>query len=436
MYADRMEGGARRPVKERLNNGNGVIGSTRQQQQRQITGKRSHIPVSKLWHPAMPIETATIIEPFSWKPHALMSQKALLEESFNHGELVPKKLGLDRSRQDDKWEHDLFDNDKPQITNCKVSAPDLRLKLQRKGLQLAAQSGKSSAPNMRDLHERLSGTMSPQLTNADQPKTKVVKSSSKSVGVEAPAVQIKRPADLTPKKSQKAGSSVDEFLRSLCLEKYLITFQAEEVDMTALNHMTDEDLKAMGIPMFIVACFFCRHKPPSVPVTIFSGNLTVRPVKGNLTQVSATIVAAGATMCHILGIGVLYLEMLTLPDSESLSIEEIAVQVSDFWLDEMKDDKLLVDNLQVSISEVPALDIPLMSLFLEFCMLVEFVSLEIISWNLSGLDDCRKRKRVREIISIASLTIVKLQETKLESFDALQDIRDLRFKDYGSSCLL
>lgn len=48
--------------------------------------------------------------------------------------------------------------------------------------------------------------------------------------------------------------------------------------------------------------------------------------------------------------------MLTLPDSESLSIEEIAVQVSDFWLDEMKDDKLLVDNLQVSISEVPALD--------------------------------------------------------------------------------
>ena len=89
--------------------------------------------------------------------------------------------------------------------DCKVSAPDLRLKLQRKGLQLAAQSGKSSAPNMRDLHERLSGTMSPQLTNADQPKTKVVKSSSKSVGVEAPAVQIKRPADLTPKKSQKVS---------------------------------------------------------------------------------------------------------------------------------------------------------------------------------------------------------------------------------------
>ncbi|KAG4940933.1 hypothetical protein JHK87_044804 [Glycine soja] len=326
MYADRMEGGARRPVKERLNNGNGVIGSTRQQQQRQITGKRS--------------------------------------------------------RQDDKWEHDLFDNDKPQITNCKVSAPDLRLKLQRKGLQLAAQSGKSSAPNMRDLHERLSGTMSPQLTNADQPKTKVVKSSSKSVGVEAPAVQIKRPADLTPKKSQKAGSSVDEFLRSLCLEKYLITFQAEEVDMTALNHMTDEDLKAMGIPM--LGSFEWR-----VTVTFLRVSLRI-------------------SSCFRIRLGIWLPYDLEHIDSESLSIEEIAVQVSDFWLDEMKDDKLLVDNLQVSISEVPALDIPLMSL---------------------------KRKRVREIISIASLTIVKLQETKLESFDALQDIRDLRFKDYGFSFL-
>ncbi|KAK7841884.1 phospholipase ddhd2 [Quercus suber] len=46
-----------------------------------------------------------------------------------------------------------------------------------------------------------------------------------------------------------AGTSVDDFLNSLGLEKYLITFQAEEVDMTALVHMTDDDLKALGIPM-------------------------------------------------------------------------------------------------------------------------------------------------------------------------------------------
>nr|XP_016502945.1 PREDICTED: uncharacterized protein LOC107821069 [Nicotiana tabacum] len=43
--------------------------------------------------------------------------------------------------------------------------------------------------------------------------------------------------------------SVDSFLQSLGLEKYTVTFQAEEVDMAALLHMTDEDFKAMGIPM-------------------------------------------------------------------------------------------------------------------------------------------------------------------------------------------
>ncbi|XP_061362730.1 uncharacterized protein LOC133306426 [Gastrolobium bilobum] len=192
MYADRVESGARRSVKERLN-GNGISDSTRQQ--RQITGKRH--------------------------------------------------------REDDKWEHDLFDDVERQISSHKVTAHDLRLKLQKKGLQPAAQSGKSSISNVRDLRERLSGTMIPQPKNYDPPTSKVVvKPNSKSIGIEAPAVQMKRPANPAAKKlSRKADPSVDEFLQSLGLEKYLITFQAEEVDMTALNHMTDEDLKAMGIPM-------------------------------------------------------------------------------------------------------------------------------------------------------------------------------------------
>ncbi|KAL1339312.1 hypothetical protein HN51_027472 [Arachis hypogaea] len=193
MYADRVDSGVRRSAKERLN-GNTVTDSSRPQ--RQITGKRQ--------------------------------------------------------RQDDKWEHDLFDDDDgSRITNRKVTSHDLRLKLQKKGLQPATQSGRSSAPNVRDLRERLSGTMTVQPKNIDPPKSKVVaKPSSKSVGVEAPAVQAKRPSNSVPKKlPQKADISVDDFLQSLGLEKYLITFQAEEVDMAALNHMTDEDLKAMGIPM-------------------------------------------------------------------------------------------------------------------------------------------------------------------------------------------
>lgn len=85
----------------------------------------------------------------------------------------------------------------------KVSAQDLRVKLQRKGLQPAAQSGKSSAPNTRDLRERLSGTMTPQPTNADPPKSKVVKPSTKNVDVETPTAQIKRPAEPAHKKSRK-----------------------------------------------------------------------------------------------------------------------------------------------------------------------------------------------------------------------------------------
>ncbi|KAG4393334.1 hypothetical protein GLYMA_03G064800v4 [Glycine max] len=243
MYADRVEGGARRPVKERLNDVNGVSGSTRPQQQRQITGKRS--------------------------------------------------------RQDDKWEHDLFDNDEPRITNRKVSAQDLRLKLQRKGLQPASQSGKSSAPNVLDLRERLSGTMAPQPTNYDLPKTKVIKPSSKSVGVEAPAVQIKRPADPAPKKSWKAGPSVDEFLRSLGLEKYLITFQAEEVDMTALNHMTDEDLKAMGIPMVRIEILleFCTFHVRLFPMAIFRSSIDTHVKYGNSCNLKCALSFHGPVIC-------------------------------------------------------------------------------------------------------------------------------------------
>lgn len=84
----------------------------------------------------------------------------------------------------------------------KVTGQDLRLKLQRKGLQPATQSGKSSVPNIRDLRERLSGTMNTQPKNSDPPKSKVVvKPSSKSASAEAPAV--KRAANPAPKKARK-----------------------------------------------------------------------------------------------------------------------------------------------------------------------------------------------------------------------------------------
>uniref|UniRef100_A0ACD5UCA1 Uncharacterized protein n=2 Tax=Avena sativa TaxID=4498 RepID=A0ACD5UCA1_AVESA len=43
--------------------------------------------------------------------------------------------------------------------------------------------------------------------------------------------------------------TVTGLLKSMGLEKYIVLFQGEEVDMTALSQMKDSDLKDMGVPM-------------------------------------------------------------------------------------------------------------------------------------------------------------------------------------------
>ncbi|KAJ8447929.1 hypothetical protein Cgig2_012064 [Carnegiea gigantea] len=129
-----------------------------------------------------------------------------------------------RQREDDKWKHHLYEDEQPQISR-KLGGGDLRLKLRRKSSQQDTNTG-----GARDLREKLSGIILSQHVKKDPQKPK--------------------PEPETVKPTRKsADASVDGFLQSLGLEKYLITFQAEEVDMTALEHMTDDDLKAMGIPM-------------------------------------------------------------------------------------------------------------------------------------------------------------------------------------------
>jgi hypothetical protein len=61
----------------------------------------------------------------------------------------------------------------------------------------------------------------------------------------------------------QTDSSLDRLLKSLDVEKYSINFQAEEVDMKALLHMNEEDMKSLGIPMVLYEfglelCFTCR----------------------------------------------------------------------------------------------------------------------------------------------------------------------------------
>ncbi|XP_068324413.1 uncharacterized protein [Pyrus communis] len=178
-----------------------------------------------------------------------LSAKDRLNGSFSYDSDRRRQIAGKRQRQDDKWEHDLYEDD-PQVSSRKVDARDLRLKLQRKVFK---NSGTRSFSGVRDLREKLSGTMNPQPMNTDPPKPKVeaAKPARRSIAFGTSAAESTKVANPAPRKkaSQKAGPSVDEFLTSLDLEKYSITFQAEEVDMTALVHMTDEDLKALGIPM-------------------------------------------------------------------------------------------------------------------------------------------------------------------------------------------
>ncbi|KAM6564891.1 hypothetical protein CsatB_024889 [Cannabis sativa] len=179
------------------------------------------------------------------------SIKDRLNGSFRDDSNRRRQFTGKRQRQDDKWEHDLYEDNEAQVSNRQIDSRDLRLKLQRKNQQ-ASVSGRGSHSGVRDLREKLSGSMHPQPVNYDphKPSLEAAKPTRRSVAI-AVAPENRKVANSAAKKKapQKASTSVDDFLHSLGLEKYSITFQAEEVDMTALTHMTDEDLKAIGIPM-------------------------------------------------------------------------------------------------------------------------------------------------------------------------------------------
>ncbi|GAB2214673.1 hypothetical protein Droror1_Dr00019033 [Drosera rotundifolia] len=153
-----------------------------------------------------------------------------------------------RQRQEEKWEHDLY-------KDRKLDARDLRLKLQRKVPTMKR--------GIRDLREKLSGSMHSQPMNVDapaptpapapkvKPEPETSRAARKSNITEPSAAESRKVTNSTVKKKaqQKVDVSVDGFLQSLGLEKYLIAFQAEEVDMATLQHLTEGDLKAIGIPM-------------------------------------------------------------------------------------------------------------------------------------------------------------------------------------------
>ncbi|KAG8387282.1 hypothetical protein BUALT_Bualt02G0005200 [Buddleja alternifolia] len=218
MYADQVEGQSNRSIKDRLD-GNSASDSGRR---RPIAGKRSQ--------------------------HLCFSSPGENEAPF----ILANSIFSCRQREDDKWEHDLFQDNESQVSNSRVGARDLRLKLQRKNIEHVRGSVSGGA---RDLREKLSGTFYSRPDESKpppmrtKPATEVSRPPWKSVTAEAPVTDRKVASSVSKKKVQQKVESVDNFLQSLDLEKYSITLQAEEVDMAALIHMSDEDLKALGIPM-------------------------------------------------------------------------------------------------------------------------------------------------------------------------------------------
>ncbi|KAF8107263.1 hypothetical protein N665_0124s0056 [Sinapis alba] len=145
--------------------------------------------------------------------------KNLLNGDFGR-QLTTRKR---RRQDDDKWEHDLFSDDKPPRLSSWICVRT----------------------------QKLSGTKNPQprsTSNLAKSIREVARPALRNASGEAKAASNKA----TKNNSQQANTSVDSFLESLGLDKYSTSFQVEEVDMDALMHMTDDDLKAQSCHMI---CF-------------------------------------------------------------------------------------------------------------------------------------------------------------------------------------
>ncbi|KAH7442005.1 hypothetical protein KP509_03G066400 [Ceratopteris richardii] len=151
-------------------------------------------------------------------------------------------------RQANRWE------DEQAIvasTNSPSNAPrqgqDLRHKLHQKHKQNQHISNASTIVG-NDLRARISGSI-PQ----DQGQRIVVHRHPPIPTKPLPLVgPLSPPNAITShvKPLQKVEQpTVGMLLQSLGLGKYSITFQAEEIDMTALRNMNDDDLKELGLPM-------------------------------------------------------------------------------------------------------------------------------------------------------------------------------------------
>ncbi|BBN04060.1 hypothetical protein MPTK1_3g01540 [Marchantia polymorpha subsp. ruderalis] len=174
-----------------------------------------------------------------------------------------------RLEEGGKWKHDLYE-EKELVGIRQPNGQDLRLRLGRKNVVRGGQQHveAGSTGGIKDLREKLSGPVPPtQLTReiaANQRRlASVVRGSagiaslanvrpgaSRNVNLSHKLTPLSHKPSVLPKPHPEVDeNSIAGLLQSLGLSKYLITFQAEEVDMAALQHMGDDDLKELGVPM-------------------------------------------------------------------------------------------------------------------------------------------------------------------------------------------
>ncbi|KAF7095427.1 hypothetical protein CFC21_097597 [Triticum aestivum] len=167
----------------------------------------------------------------------------------------PRSDSAKRFRQvDGTWRRELYKDSVGTQSSSVPASRNLQAIQKSHMRQSTVDVKKSSVP---DLREKLSGGQRPQLSSTVQiPKPVAKPVQKKQIPAAAAAAVAARPvteqvnAPAAPKQShEKADASLDRLLKSLDLEKYSINFQAEEVDMKALVHMNEEDMKSLGIPM-------------------------------------------------------------------------------------------------------------------------------------------------------------------------------------------
>ncbi|CAK9220841.1 unnamed protein product [Sphagnum troendelagicum] len=176
-------------------------------------------------------------------------RKRSIRDRLGGGNVVQLAIGrqakIKRVWKDDdgKWKHDLYeDMEEPGMQQ--ITRPNLRLVRQRKG---------GLSLGVTDLREKLSGSSSqpPAASRAQggvelqRQLTSFVRNSSS--GAQAASHQV--PLPHLKQTAPGSKQTVTGLLQSLGLAKYSLIFQAEEVDMAALRHMSDSDLKELGVPM-------------------------------------------------------------------------------------------------------------------------------------------------------------------------------------------